>query len=234
MDVIANNLANVETRGFRSDNLVTQSFKEMLISRVSDPNMYVSERAGDHNTGIHVDRVYTSFDQGALENTGIATDFAIAGDAFFAIETEAGERYTRAGSFTLDATGYLVTPQGQYVLGEAGRVFAGSPDFSVAADGTVSAASGRAQNKLRIVSFPDNGALRKGGDNLFFNLNPGANAPAASTAEIKQGFLENSNVDTAREMVDMLNVYRSYEINQRIARMVDESMGKAVNDIARV
>jgi flagellar basal-body rod protein FlgG len=233
MDVITNNLTNAETKGFRSDTLVSQSFRDMLISRVSDPSVFDSDSVGTHNTGIHIDRVYTSFVQGALEESGLSTDFALAGDGFFVVETPDGERYTRAGSFTVDADGALVTPLGQKVLGADGPLLVGAGEFTVASDGTVEA-DGRLIGRLRTVTFPDNGLLRKEGDNLFFNLEPAANPPADTAVEVRQGYLENANVDTAREMVDMLNVYRSYEINQRVLRMIDDSLGRAVNDIASV
>ncbi|MDR3207453.1 MAG: flagellar basal-body rod protein FlgF [Oscillospiraceae bacterium] len=233
MDVITNNITNMETNGFRADTLVSQSFRDMLISRISDPSVYDATRAGDHNTGIHIDRVYTSFLQGTLESTDLPTDLALAGDGFFAVETPEGERYTRAGSFGVDAAGYLTTPLGQRVLGMDGPLLVGADDFTVAADGTVDV-GGIPVGQLRTVTFPDNGLLRKEGDNLFFNLDPAANPPADTAVEVRQGYLEGSNVDSAREMVDMLNVYRSYEINQRILRIIDDSLGLAVNDIAKV
>jgi flagellar basal-body rod protein FlgG len=84
------------------------------------------------------------------------------------------------------------------------------------------------------VSFADNDLLRKDRDSLMFNLEPETNPPVPSGAEVRQGTLEGANVDTARELVDMIQVYRHYELNQRVLRMVDESLGRAVNDIARV
>ncbi|MDR0380575.1 MAG: flagellar hook-basal body protein [Oscillospiraceae bacterium] len=233
MDVISNNLTNAETRGFRADTLVSQSFRDMLISRLNDPNINVYAAVGPHNTGIHIDRVYTSFVQGPLEETRLSTDLALAGDGFFAVETPDGERYTRNGSFSVDADGYLVTPAGQYVLGQNGRLRVGSGDFSVTTEGVVTV-GGAQTDRLRVVSFADNDLLRKDRDSLMFNLEPGTNPPALSSAEVRQGTLEGANVDTARELVDMMQVYRHYELNQRVLRMVDESLGRAVNDIARV
>ena len=233
MDVISNNLTNVETAGFKSDNLMSQSFRDMLISRVSDPYVYKSSGVGPHNTGIHIDRVFTSFAQGPLENTTLNTDLALAGDGFFVINTPDGERYTRAGCFTTDQDGYLVTPLGMYVMGYDGPIQVGDDRFSVSLDGIV-ASDGEVLGRLRIVTFPDNGALRKDKDSLFYNIDPAGNQPVNSTVAIRQGFLEGSNVDTAREMVRLITVYRSYEANQRILGMLDESLGRAVNDIAKV
>jgi len=235
MDVISNNLTNVETNGFRADNLVSQSFRDMLIARFSDPYVYQSSDVGPHNTGIHIDRVYTSFTQGTLESTGLATDLALTGDGFFVIGTPGGERYTRAGDFIVDSSGYLLTPLGMYVMGVDGPVVVGGDDnFTVGRDGTVTAADGTPAGRLRIVTFPDNGALRKEKDTLFYNIDPAGNPPADTTVEVKQYYLESANVDATREMVQLITVYRSYEANQRILRMLDESLGRAVNDIAKV
>ncbi len=232
MDVITNNLTNVETRGFRSDTLVNQSFRDMLISRINDPSVHQYSNVGPHNTGIHIDRVYTSFAPGPLEQTGLATDFALPGDGFFVVQTQRGERYTRAGEFSVDANGDLVTPLGDYVMGLAGRINVGSANFAVSLDGIVSV-GGVPIDRLRTVTFADNGVLRKDQNNLFFNFDP-AGAPAVNTLmEVRQGYLEGANVDTTKEVVNMIEVERSYEINQRILRMLDESLGRAVNDIAR-
>lgn len=233
MDVISNNLTNVETRGFRADTLVTQSFRDMLISRINDPNLRQSSYVGPHNTGIHIDRVYTSFAQGALEATDLSTDLALAADGFFVVDTPNGERYTRSGSFSVDVDGYLTTPTGYYVMGQGGPLYVGSANFTVGPDGAVTV-NGVQTDVLRTVRFGDNGLLRKEGDTLFYNLDPAANPPADETVEVRQGYLENSNVDTARELVDMITVYRHYELNQRVLRMIDESLGRAVNDIAKV
>lgn len=233
MDVITNNLTNVETRGYRADTLVTQSFRDMVISRINDPNIMEATGIGHHNTGIHIDRIYTSFVPGSLENTGISTDFAMPTDGFFVVSTPDGERYTRSGNFNVDAAGLLVTPLGSPVMGQNGPIQVGTTDFTVSAEGVVSVA-GVDVGQLRTVTFPDNNGLRKEKDNLFSNFDPAGNTPVVTPVEVKQGYLENANVDTAREMVDMMTVYRSYEINQRVLRMMDESLGRAVNDIARV
>ncbi|MCL2083866.1 MAG: flagellar hook-basal body protein [Oscillospiraceae bacterium] len=253
MDVITNNLTNVETRGFKADTLATRSFRDLMIDRLNDPSFYRYDSVGPHNTGIHVDQVYTGWQQGPLENTGVSTDFALTGDGFFVIDytgeydDEPVERYTRNGAFNVDAEGMLVTGDGRYVLGEGGPIEVGGMGFIVGEDGYVYDAYGDMIDRLRVVRFIredeegeeliDNSSLRKAGDNMFFNFDP-ENYEAQDIDEgvsiVKQGYLENSNVDTAREMVNMMQTYRAYEINQRILRMIDESLGRAVNDIARI
>jgi flagellar basal-body rod protein FlgG len=205
----------------------------MLISRLNDPNVNQHVHVGPHNTGIHIDEVVTSFAQGPLVDTGLSTDLALANDGFFTIETAQGERYSRDGSFSVDGAGYLTTPFGQYVLGEKGRVPVKSTDFSVSVDGFVTV-DGAVIDKLRTVRFADNQMLQKERDSLMSNRAPGANPAVNALVEVRQGMLEGSNVDTARELVDMIQVSRHYELNQRVLRMLDESLGRTVSDIARV
>lgn len=266
MDVITNNIVNVETTGYKSDTLVTQSFRDMMISRLNDPSVYEYSYVGPHNTGIHIDTIKTHFTQGPLLETQHPLDLAIEGDAFFVVEYtpqilveadaeeradpdyepeyEDGEteyRYTRTGSFNVDAEGYLVTPDGYYVQGQDGRILVGTTDFTVAPDGTVTA-GGEEVGQLRLVRFEDNGVLRKAGENLY-TVSPLTDEdgepldilePEDATVTVKQGYLEGSNVDAARETVKMMETYRAYEINQKILRIFDDSLGRAVNDIARI
>jgi flagellar basal-body rod protein FlgG len=240
MDVITNNLVNSETRGYKSDTMASRSFRDMLIDRINDPSIYVGESVGPHNTGIHVDQSYTHWAQGALESTGVSTDFALEGDGFFVVDytteedEEPVERYTRNGAFNVDVDGMLVTGDGHYVMGLDGPITVGGHNFTVSENGTVLDANGGELGTLRVVRFTDNAALRKTGGNMFYNYDPENNIAEDVTVTVKQQYLENSNVDTGREMVNMLQTYRAYEINQRVLRMIDESLGRAVNDIARV
>ncbi|GHV35536.1 flagellar basal-body rod protein FlgF [Clostridia bacterium] len=240
MDVITNNLTNVETSGYKMDTMATRSFRDLLISRINDPSMYVKQSVGGHNTGIHVDQSYTTFSVGNMDSTDIKTDLALTDDGFFVIdytgEDDENEvlRYTRNGAFNVDAEGMLVTGGGHYVQGEGGPIEVGSKDFTVNAEGYVFNAEGEEVDRLLVMKFPDNRALRKEGDNMYFNYDPEGNEPEQVTVEVLQGFLEGSNVDTGREMVNMMQTYRAYEINQHILRIIDESLGRAVNDIARI
>ncbi|MCL2030220.1 MAG: flagellar hook-basal body protein [Oscillospiraceae bacterium] len=275
MDVISNNLINVETAGYKSDTLVTQSFRDMMISRINDPSVYQYSYVGPHNTGIHIDTIKTHFQQGPLLETQNLTDLALEGDAFFVVEYtpqilipptredledpdyepeyEDGPtefRYTRAGNFNVDAEGYLVTPNGCYVQGQDGRIFIGTSDFRVDQTGVIYVRDedgGEAEaEQLRLVRFEDNGVLRKAGEMLYtvapqFDedgepIDPEEFHEDLEDAGVRvvQGYLEGSNVDPARETVRMMETYRAYEINQRILHMIDETFGKAVNEIAKI
>ena len=231
MDVVTNNIVNAETIGFKKDTMVTQSFRDLIIDRIHDPHSG-NTRVGPLNTGIFSDETLISFARGAMEETERGTDMAIEGDGFFVVETQDGERYTRAGDFYVNLEGYLLNPDGLYVLGEGGRLQTGR-DFSLALDGTITRADGTEAGRLRIVDFEDRLVLRKQGHNLFSAHND-APATQLENPRVIQNMIENSNVDIGREIVDMIEVTRSYEANQRIARMTDETLNRAVNDVGRV
>jgi flagellar basal-body rod protein FlgF len=230
MNVLTNNIVNASTTGFKKDGLLSRNFAEVLIERTQDPYViHVGREVGPYSFGTHVDEIYTDFSEGSFKATSKQTDLAIAGDGFFAVETPDGERYTRDGQFFVSQTGELVTADGYYVLGRNGRLHVGSGDFSVDGQGNV-LVDGEARDSLRIVQFEETDGLRKQGDNLYSVF--AGEAPAiASDCKVMQGYLESSNVDIATEMVDMITVYRTYEANQKILTMTDETLGRAVNDL---
>lgn len=233
LDVIANNITNADTTSYKSDKLLSRSFSDMLIERLDDPNIISrSTPIGEQNTGVHIDEIVTDHAQGILEETGKTTDLAIEGTGYFAVETPDGVRYTRDGAFTVNAEGYLATSGGHFVLNTAGaRIQVNGSAFQVDEAGVVTA-EGAQVGTLQLVSFEDTGALRKVGDNLYYNY--GNSATTQGGGSVRQGVLETSNVDITREMVNLIQVSRRYETNQRMVQMLDESLGKAVNEVGRV
>lgn len=232
MDVLANNLTNVETTGYKSDNLISSTFQDMILTRLNDPGIVsVSTIVGPLGTGTHIEEVSTSFEQGSVEQTGRSCDFALEGEGFFAVDTTDGERYTRDGSFAVTDTGYLVTSEGRYVQGSNGRIYVGSDSFKVDGQGNVYV-EGALTDKMKIVTFADLTALRKEGSNLY-NAQ-GQQAQASGDVTVVQGSLEGSNVDTAEELTKLLSVSNAYQINQRVLGLVDGSLEKAVNEVGRV
>jgi len=244
MENITNNVSNADTTGYKKEYLVSHSFDEVLIKRLNDPNIVGQTKiagqtwnagqlpaVGPLNFGTQIDQLYIDFAQGGLEGTERSTDMALLGDVFFVVSTPEGERYTRSGAFYIDELGYLTDGEGHFLLGENGPINAGGLNFTVSLEGGVFV-DGQLEDNIRVVSFGDDGALRKQGSNLYFALEE----PEAETKPytIRQGFLETSNVDIAREMVDMLTVFRTYETNQRMLTMIDETVGKAVNEIGRL
>lgn len=233
MDVITNNLSNINTNGFKEDNLLSRSFNELLIERIhDDPSViYKTRDVGPLGTGIHIDQVFTNFASGAPVETGCMTDLSITGEGFFVISIPDGERYTRDGAFQIDGAGRLTTKAGNPVMGENGEIYLGNSEFNVNSNGEIYV-DGSFIDKLRILNF-GNDDLRKEGNNLYMNFNP-QNQGTASDSFVSQGFLEGSNVDPVKGMVKMIEVYRNYESNQKIIKMLDETLGKAVNEIGRL
>jgi len=232
MDVVTNNLANATTAGFKQDDLLSRSFEAQLISRLEDPAvMGTPTPVGTFSQGVHIDEIATSFEQGALEETGLATDLALSGDALFAVETPAGERYTRSGNFKVSAAGILTTQEGWPVLGTEGPLNIGQNGFAVSPSGRIQTPDGSLQ--LRLVEFDNPQGLRKEGANLYSNFDATIKE-TAGTSEVRQGFLESSNVDLSSQMASMIEIYRSHEINQRMVKIFDEKLGKSVNEIGRL
>ena len=232
MDVVANNFANVQTVGFKEDSMVSRSFNDMLISRINDTNVVNTyNEVGPHNLGIHVDSVLTNFVTGSLTQTDKKTDMAIDGDGFFVVQTPQGERYTRNGEFAVTRDGILITNDGYAVMGENGIINVGGADFTVNTSGDVMV-DGEIAGRIRLVSFADNGGLRKEGNNLYNNFSAGA--AIDSNAQIRQYMVESSNVSMVDNVVDMMTIYRNYESNQKVIQIIDGTLNKAANDLGKI
>ena len=233
METITNNIVNAETTGYKKEFNIAYSFDEVLTRRINDTRSVVfpGRAVGPLNLGTQVDHLFIDFSQGATEGTERPTDFALVGDAFFVIQTDDGERYSKTGHFYVNNEGFLINGDGLYLLGENGPINVGGLHFRVDVMGNVFTEDGFLDT-IRVVSFEDNTTLRRQGFNLYFATEPPL--AAANPYSIMQGFLEMSNVDIGREMVDMLAMYRTYETNQRMITMIDETNGKAVNEIGRL
>lgn len=232
MDVITNNLSNVNTNGFKEDTLITRSFKEALVSRIDDPSvLHSAVEVGPLNKGVRIDMVYTRFEQGSFNETGNTTDFAISGEGFFVINTPDGERLTRDGSFGLDSDGRIVNASGYPVIGENGEIFVDNKNFTLNSKREI-ILNGEFIDRLLLVDA-DGESLRKTGDNLYMNINPQSQTDNTES-NIKQGFLEGSNVDLAKSMVNIIEVYRNFESNQKVVKMIDDTLGKAVNELGKL
>jgi flagellar basal-body rod protein FlgG len=233
LDTVANNIANISTRGFKKDQVINRAFDDELVLRLGRGQTALNRYIGTINHGVYAERVVTSFEQGSLQHTGENTHVAIKGQGFFTVITQEGERYTRDGGFMLDSLGRLVTADGWLVAGQGGPIFLGTQDFVIDSQGNVMV-DGVYVDRLRIVNFQDLQALRKVGHNLYTNSDPNTNPAVGFEGEVLQGFVEGSNVDVVKEMVDMMTATRNYESNQRIIRMIDESLSKTVNELGRV
>ncbi len=227
MNTLVNNITNIETTGFKKDGLVTSAFESILISRIEGTK---ATAIGEMSLGAKVAQQYTDFSQGTLEQTDRELDLAINGDGYFVISTPNGTMYTRDGNFSVSSDGYLVNNDGYQVMGNGGAIHIGSGSVSVNASGNITV-DGTDVGTLRIVAFSDNNSMQKAGNNLY-TTTQAALSPADT--EVKQGWLEGSNVDMATEIVEMMSVSRAYEINQRVIKMIDETLDKTVNEVGRV
>lgn len=233
-EVLANNLANVSTAGFKQDLTVIRERQPASRERPADSAWSDSSLTG--LTGhVLVAPTTTSFEPGAIEVTGNPLDAAIAGDGFFRVRAGGMDRYTRDGRFTLNSSGTLVTVNGQAeVLDEGGqpiKVPAGlTGRVRIEANGEVRAGDS-SFGRVSVVEFDDRSLLRKTGGNLLESL--GAKATRVEPS-LQPGALEASNVDPTRAMVSMIEVTRAYQMNATLLGLADQTLGRAVNDIARV
>ncbi|MGE5508155.1 MAG: flagellar basal-body rod protein FlgF [Chitinophagales bacterium] len=232
-DLIANNLANATTTGFKRDDLVAESFGSLLLRRLDDevgPGLRpaVAPVVGELGLGAAGARSAVDWAQGGFTETGNPLDVALDGDGLFAVQTPAGERYTRDGSFTRDRDGYLVTEGGYRVLGERGAIRLDGAKVEIASDGAVTI-DGRRVDRLRLVQFPA-GSLAKLGGNLF----AASGQAGRSQATVLQGQLERSNVNVVREMINLIAAQRNYDTNQRLLQLEGDLLQKAVTEVGRV
>jgi flagellar basal-body rod protein FlgG len=219
MNQIANNLANVDTAGYKKEDV---TFHEML---------YTTDE-GRNRVGKAL-KILTNHDKGAMKITNNQLDFAIDGNGFFKIQTPQGIRYTRAGNFHVNSEGQLMTPSGYLVMGGGGPLTIIGTDVSIAADGSITVDNVSA-GKLDIVTVDNLNGLEKEGNNMF-RLLPGEAAETPATGySVKQGFIEASNVTLVTEMTNMLDLHRAYESQQKIIRTFDEMDSKAINSVGKL
>ena len=246
-DTISNNLANVNTTGYKRDAMISEEFAPLLLRRINDTskgsdvtsfkNFSVGNESpviGQLGRGSRVAEIATIREQGSLQNTGNPLDVAISGSGYFVINTPQGQRYTRNGSFSRSATGQMVNSDGQAVLGTDGRPLtlpATAAAVTIGSDGTVRAGDTQL-GQLQLVDFPDRRALLKQGSSLF-SAQAGAQ-PQAAAGTIEQGYLERSNVNTVAEMVALITNYRTYEADSKALITQDALLEKAVTEVGKV
>ncbi|WP_394238535.1 flagellar hook-basal body protein [Niallia oryzisoli] len=255
-EMLANNMANVNTPGFKADQTSLRAFPEMLLKQMAEQPFPSQNRQssfktiGALNTGVYLQETMPLFQQGSLKETTLNTDVALldinlpinpdtgrAGSVFFTVKNANGEtRYTRNGNFTLDSEGYLTTGSGQYVLDDQGnQIQLSSDQFQISEDGNITGANGETA-RLGVGYSDDPMSLVKEGDGLFRADGELANAynTAGVSIKLQQGFLEQSNVDSAQTMTEMMTAYRAFEANQKILQAYDTSLQKTVNEVGRI
>ena len=233
LDVVANNMTNISTAGFKAEHYTDRTFDEVLISRVGNKIKSPYETFEPYQAYILApDQLYTDYTQGSLEETSLPLDFAIEGEGFFAIDTGNGVAYTRAGSFTLDNEGYLC-------LSELGRVLdrEGNP-IQLPTDKIEADAVGNLYTKdgndymgtLGVYMFEDNQALERTPYGLF----TGQGAQLDENPLVHWQYLERANVDMIQQMTELLTCQRSLQSAAQVSKMYDNMMTKTTNDVGRL
>ena len=233
MDVISNNLANSTGIGFKKDRI---SFQQMLNQTEGKEPQEITEE------GLQRDPYLVSVDvdmsEGDIQTTGNELDLAITGEGFFKINTPEGIRYTRKGNFTLDSEGNLVTQDGDPVMGKSGTINiplsdADNSTIVIGDQGTISLDESTI-DQIDIVNFDDYSGLVKEEKGLFRNDSDNAEVEINNDTEVKQGYIELSNVNVAEEMVNMVHSMRAFESYQRAIKAIDELNDKAINQVGRL
>jgi flagellar basal-body rod protein FlgF len=205
-DLIANDLANSSTPGYKADRAVQGSFGSILLQ-----NNQTGATVGPLGTGSRIERQVTDVSAQPLKETGEDLDFAVAGDGYFAVQTAQGVRYTRNGQFTAAANGGLVDQRGNPVLGQNGR------PVTIGADGKVPEAS------LGIFALTN---PTKSGDSLLTGT-----AGGRGTGQVRSGALEGSGADPVRAMTDMIASLRAFESGQKVITTIDGTLAKAAGQV---
>ncbi|GMO36141.1 MAG: flagellar basal-body rod protein FlgF [Termitinemataceae bacterium] len=262
LDAVANNLANVDVDGYKKDVTTFKAFPEMLLRRMNDDGVYrqpfgssdVAPIIGKLGTGVELNELFTDFQQGAMKESGNDFDLALNGKGFFTVQTPHGERYTRNGTFHLGKEGYLETKEGYPVLGVNGPLKVKANNFQVDKSGNVWINAEYADedlvdrerntwddtvllDTLKIVDFDLDRYLKKQGSNLYESTDESGEAQIVediTRPQVIQGFTEASNVNPVIEMVQMIEVNRAYEANQKVIQSGDSMLGTLLNQVARV
>ncbi|MEQ1498613.1 MAG: flagellar basal-body rod protein FlgG [Novosphingobium sp.] len=239
MRVIANNLANIGTTGYKRDrvNFATLSYQDERVAGQQSSNETAYATGLNLGTGVSVLSTTAITTQGTLTSTGNSLDLALDGEGYFQVQLPGGKlAYTRAGNFSRSADGQLVTAQG-YALQPAIQVPEDAASITVANDGTVSVTTAASATpteigQITIASFTNPSGLQALGDNFLAETGASGAAQIGAAGDgvrgsIRQGMLEGSNVNVVEELVDMIECQRAYEINSKMISAVDEMLRNA-------
>lgn len=223
-EITANNIANASTPGFKKD--------QVFLQQLDSAKKATMSRKSDWETPM-IDQVYTDYSPGTFDQTGNTLDIAIEGNGFFVTESPTGEMrfYTRNGNFSRDSEGFLVTSEGNRVLGDGGPIDVGNGQASIGGDGTVTV-NNDVVGKLQVVEFSDAKVLSKAGDSGFVASAQTQPSPATKFS-VRQGYLERSNINVVKEMVDMIMTLRNFESGSKSIQMQDNSLDALFNQVGK-
>lgn len=240
VDVISNNLANVNTGGFKRMLTQLESTETMPLYRIQTdpgstpgttvPGTSAISYVGQLGFGSRVYDTPDDFAQGPLERTENPLDLGLYGQGFFTVQTQNGVRYTRDGNFLVNAQGLLATQDGALVLGQRGAIPIPVGSVNVQRDGTVSV-NGRAVDTLQITEFNDPRFLRNEGDNNF--IDEGAGPHANQGTSVNQGTIERSNASVVRSMVGLITAQQWFEANEKVIQTEDQANNSAITELGR-
>lgn len=260
-DVLAQNLSGSQMPGYKREDVVIRSFPDVLLNETyrgltpTTNKPRYNHAIGRVGTGAGVDWSYVDHSPGSYRYTGNDSDFAISGDGYFVVNTPDGNRFTRQGTFIVDRDGYLVTPQGYRLMGRGADpnnpagpqnqqpIQVGTQDFHVNQFGEVYArqfdpAAGQFQNQfvdqIMITDFENKDMLfREPGS--YFRVEPGDtdNFTIPDRFSVMQGYIEQANSQPTTEMVKLIDSYRIHQASSRVIRALDQTLGRAVNDVGR-
>lgn len=232
-DAVANNLANCNTAGYKKDTVVSSSFPGMLISRMGEKDTGVNapyEVIGSLVTGASMAGVFTDHTQGNVQRTDNSLDVAIFGAGYFTVNTPQGERFTRDGQMELNSENVLVNKQGNPYLDHNDQTITITGEFTIGKNGDIYVDHAYL-TRLKVVDFAEVGTLRKEGNNL---MAAGAPYTLMDQPQLKQGFVESSNVNAVSEMVSLINITRAYESMQKMVQTEDEAMKTVITSVGSV
>jgi flagellar basal-body rod protein FlgG len=226
-DQIANNLANLQTTGFKQSGLFVKTFQKYLSNDSRQPFV---------NSEIKPDDVYVDYSEGAMIKTGSPLDLFIKGSGFLTVMTQDGIRYTRNGNLSLNADGFLTTSDGSRIMGKDGFVRVDTKSASPVSINDYGEVIQDADVKgmLRISDFKKPYKLLREGNSYFKPQQPDSPVVQSQGFAIKQGYLEGSNVNTIKNMVDMISTYRNFEADQKAILSQEETLQKAVEEVGKV
>lgn len=252
LNVISNNMVNVQTAGYKHDKMVSSTFQEEMLYRTGRTNKGNPEPLASTSKIKTAARTYVDYEQGSFEQTDGIYDFALAGNGFFCIQTQAGERYTRNGSFAVDGEGYLeLEGVGRVLSTDNQPIQIDDENFNVDSFGNITVieegddesgeeAKARELGTIRVVDFADYEQLHREDNGIFST----AQAPAEIPAETEEGqerrsvvlwkAIEKSNVDMVDEMTSMMSSQRALQSAAQVLKMYDSIMSKSATDVGRL
>ncbi len=227
VDTTANNLANIETVGYKKDKLIYRAYQDRAIYALPDRRRPI----GNLTYSAVLDDVFLDTSQGVIQQTGNLLDLAIDSDGYFALQGENNIYYTRAGNFKLDTQGYIVNPDGLRLLDENGQSIQFQDGYSIDQDGYIKDSFNNIITRLGLYTFENSSGLRKIGYTLFVPTDESGEAVAAENFRILSGYIELSNVNALVEMTKLIEAQRHFEISQKVVVVEDEVLAKLTSQV---